>query len=171
MELNRPPVLPPGFYFHPTDEELVVHYLMKKVAAAPLPVDIIAEVDLYKFNPWEFPENAVYGDGEWYFFTLRCEKIILSGDGTQRLGVKKTMAFYERKWPVGVKSDWSMHEYRLADKPLNYCSGNRKRFYFMPSIQKSKNSKQQRGAAPPLPPESDGGNQNEMAPQLPDDHM
>ncbi|KAL3645973.1 hypothetical protein CASFOL_011153 [Castilleja foliolosa] len=46
------------------------------------------------------------------------------------------MAFYERKWPVGVKSDWSMHEYRLADKPLNYCSGNRK---------KSKNSKPQRG--------------------------
>ncbi|KAL3645975.1 hypothetical protein CASFOL_011155 [Castilleja foliolosa] len=103
MELNRPPVLPPGFHFHPTDEELLVHCLMKKVAAAPLPVDIIAEVDLYKFNPWELPENAVYGDGEWYFFTLRekkypnggrpnrmttsgywkaigCEKIILSGD-------------------------------------------------------------------------------------------
>ncbi|KAL3645969.1 hypothetical protein CASFOL_011149 [Castilleja foliolosa] len=119
-QLNRPPVLPPGFHFHPTDEELVVHYLMKKVAAAPLPVDIIAEVDLYKFNPWEFPKNAVYGDGEWYFFTLRekkypnggrpnrmttsgywkaigCEKIVLSGDGTQRLGFKKTMAFYEGK--------------------------------------------------------------------------
>lgn len=49
------PQLPPGFRFHPTDEELVVHYLKKKVAGAPIPVDIIAEVDLYKFDPWELP--------------------------------------------------------------------------------------------------------------------
>ncbi|KAL6999456.1 hypothetical protein U1Q18_000617 [Sarracenia purpurea var. burkii] len=51
------PPLPPGFRFHPTDEELVVHYLKKKVASAPLPVAIIAEVDLYKFDPWELPGN------------------------------------------------------------------------------------------------------------------
>ena len=50
-ELN----LPPGFRFHPTDEELVVHYLKKKAASVPLPVAIIAEVDLYKFDPWELP--------------------------------------------------------------------------------------------------------------------
>lgn len=49
------PNLPPGFRFHPTDEELVVHYLKRKVASAPLPVAIIAEVDLYKFDPWELP--------------------------------------------------------------------------------------------------------------------
>lgn len=49
------PFLPPGFRFHPTDEELVVHYLKKKANSAPLPVAIIAEVDLYKFDPWELP--------------------------------------------------------------------------------------------------------------------
>lgn len=49
------PQLPPGFRFHPTDEELVVHYLKRKAASAPLPVPIIAEVDLYKFDPWELP--------------------------------------------------------------------------------------------------------------------
>jgi hypothetical protein len=49
------PNLPPGFRFHPTDEELVVHYLKRKAASAPLPVAIIAEVDLYKFDPWELP--------------------------------------------------------------------------------------------------------------------
>ena len=49
--------LPPGFRFHPTDEELLVHYLKKKAAAVPLPVPIIAEVDLYKFDPWELPSN------------------------------------------------------------------------------------------------------------------
>ena len=52
---SQQPNLPPGFRFHPTDEELVVHYLKKKTASAPLPVAIIAEVDLYKFDPWELP--------------------------------------------------------------------------------------------------------------------
>ena len=52
---NSAPDLPPGFRFHPTDEELVVHYLKKKAASVPLPVAIIAEVDLYKFDPWELP--------------------------------------------------------------------------------------------------------------------
>ncbi|KAL5150542.1 NAC transcription factor 25 [Glycine soja] len=46
------PHLPPGFRLHPTDEELVVHYLKRKVASAPLPVAIIADVDLYKILEW-----------------------------------------------------------------------------------------------------------------------
>jgi No apical meristem (NAM) protein len=52
---RQQPQLLPGFRFHPTDEELVVHYLKRKVASAPLPVAIIAEIDLYKFDPWELP--------------------------------------------------------------------------------------------------------------------
>ena len=52
---SQHPNLPPGFRFHPTDEELVVQYLKKKASSAPLPVAIIAEVDLYKFDPWELP--------------------------------------------------------------------------------------------------------------------
>ncbi|CAM8903236.1 unnamed protein product [Rhodiola kirilowii] len=28
---SQHPQLPPGFRFHPTDEELVVHYLKKKI--------------------------------------------------------------------------------------------------------------------------------------------
>lgn len=54
---SQQPNLPPGFRFHPTDEELVVHYLKKKAASAPLPVAIIAEIELYKFDPWELPGN------------------------------------------------------------------------------------------------------------------
>lgn len=52
---HQQPQLPPGFRFHPTDEELVVHYLKKKASSTPLPVTIIAEIDLYKFDPWELP--------------------------------------------------------------------------------------------------------------------
>ena len=54
---NHHPQMPPGFRFHPTDEELLVYYLKKKAADAPLPAAIIAEVDLYKYDPWELPSN------------------------------------------------------------------------------------------------------------------
>lgn len=47
--------LPPGFRFHPTDEELVVHYLSCKAAKRKPAVSIIAEIDLYKHDPWELP--------------------------------------------------------------------------------------------------------------------
>nr|GEY78720.1 NAC domain-containing protein 67-like [Tanacetum cinerariifolium] len=59
-ELN----LPPGFRFHPTDEELIVHYLSQKsrgtpaIASAVLPPSIIADVDLYKHEPWDLPETG-----------------------------------------------------------------------------------------------------------------
>lgn len=49
--------LPPGFRFHPTDEELVNHYLCRKCASLPLAVPIIREIDLYKFDPWQLPGN------------------------------------------------------------------------------------------------------------------
>jgi hypothetical protein len=50
--------LPPGFRFHPTDEELVTHYLCRRCAGAPIAVPIIAEIDLYKFDPWQLPSTS-----------------------------------------------------------------------------------------------------------------
>ena len=50
-ELN----IPEGFRFHPTDEELVKLYLCRRCASEPISVPVIAEIDLYKFNPWELP--------------------------------------------------------------------------------------------------------------------
>ncbi|RRT39936.1 hypothetical protein B296_00014902 [Ensete ventricosum] len=47
--------LPPGFRFHPTDEDLVVQYLKRKVFSCPLPASIIPEIDLGKYNPWNLP--------------------------------------------------------------------------------------------------------------------
>ncbi|KAL6529741.1 hypothetical protein OROGR_015364 [Orobanche gracilis] len=148
------PHLPPGFRFHPTDEELVVHYLKKKAEAAPLPVSIIAEVDLYKFDPWELPAKAIFGEQEWYFFSPRdrkypngarpnraatsgywkatgTDKPVLTASGTQKVGVKKALVFYGGKPPKGIKTNWIMHEYRLTDnkvqnnKPPGY-DGNKK---------------------------------------------
>ncbi|CAL5351123.1 unnamed protein product [Camellia sinensis] len=66
--------LPPGFRFHPTDEELIVHYLRNKATSSSLPAAIIAEVDLYKCNPWELSRKALFGEKEWYSFIPRDRK-------------------------------------------------------------------------------------------------
>lgn len=55
LEMKSELELPPGFRFHPTDEELVNHYLCKKCASMPLSVPIIREIDLYKYDPWQLP--------------------------------------------------------------------------------------------------------------------
>jgi len=130
--------LPPGFRFFPTEEELVVHYLCKKAASLPLPVPIIADVDLYKYDPWQLPEKALFGEKEWYFFTPRdrkypngsrpnraagsgywkatgADKPITAKGGKKRVGVKKALVFYVGKAPKGSKTNWLMHEYRLSD--------------------------------------------------------
>ena len=45
--------VPPGFRFHPTEEELLYYYLKKKVSYEPIDLDVIREVDLNKLEPWE----------------------------------------------------------------------------------------------------------------------
>lgn len=44
--------VPPGFRFHPTDEELVDYYLRKKILRR-IDLDVIKDVDLYKIEPWD----------------------------------------------------------------------------------------------------------------------
>lgn len=47
--------LPPGFRFHPTDEELVGYYLERKIEGLEIELEVIPEIDLYKYDPWELP--------------------------------------------------------------------------------------------------------------------
>nr|AOC59207.1 NAC transcription factor 22 [Haloxylon ammodendron] len=127
--------MPPGFRFHPTDEELVMHYLCRKCASQPISVPIIAEIDLYKYDPWDLPDMALYGEKEWYFFSPRDRKYPngsrpnrAAGSGYWKatgadkpiglpkpLAIKKALVFYAGKAPKGHKTNWIMHEYRLAD--------------------------------------------------------
>lgn len=48
-------VVLPGFRFHPTDEELVGFYLLRKVEKKPLRIELIKQVDIYKYDPWDLP--------------------------------------------------------------------------------------------------------------------
>ncbi|KAG0590085.1 hypothetical protein KC19_1G070400 [Ceratodon purpureus] len=131
--------LPPGFRFHPTDEELVLHYLCRKAESQVFAIPVIAEIDLYKFDPWDLPGKAIFGEREWYFFSPRDRKypngarpnraaasgywkatgtdkpIHTSVGGIRKIGVKKALVFYKGRAPKGVKTNWIMHEYRLAD--------------------------------------------------------
>lgn len=45
----------PGFRFHPTDEELVDFYLKRKIQQKSLPIELIKQVDIYKYDPWDLP--------------------------------------------------------------------------------------------------------------------
>lgn len=47
----------PGFRFHPTDEELVMYYLKRKMCRRKLKLDVICETDVYKWDPEELPGN------------------------------------------------------------------------------------------------------------------
>ncbi|XP_071730785.1 NAC domain-containing protein 7-like [Rutidosis leptorrhynchoides] len=129
--------VPPGFRFHPTDEELVDYYLRKKIASKRIDLDVIKDVDLYRIEPWDLQELCSLGteeQNEWYFFSHK-DKKYPTGTRTNRatkvgfwkatgrdkaiyskqnlVGMRKTLVFYKGRAPNGQKSDWIMHEYRL----------------------------------------------------------
>ncbi|KAG0578096.1 hypothetical protein KC19_5G204600 [Ceratodon purpureus] len=138
--------LPPGFRFHPTDEELVSYYLTRKISNPRFEVRAIGEVDLNKCEPWDLPEKAKVGEKEWYFFSLRDRKyptgmrtnratekgywkatgkdrdVMHSGTHTL-VGMKKTLVFYRGRAPRGEKTNWIMHEYRLESDSTNHFTG------------------------------------------------
>ncbi|KAK3002332.1 hypothetical protein RJ639_021587, partial [Escallonia herrerae] len=51
-------IMLPGFRFHPTDEELVGFYLKKKIQQRPLSIELIKQLDIYKYDPWDLPSKT-----------------------------------------------------------------------------------------------------------------
>ncbi|KAK6935623.1 NAC domain [Dillenia turbinata] len=139
LSVNGQSQVPPGFRFHPTEEELLHYYLRKKVAYEKIDLDVIRDVDLNKLEPWDIQEKCRIGStpqNDWYFFSHKDkkyptgtrtnrataagfwkatgrDKVIYSG--FKRIGMRKTLVFYKGRAPRGQKSDWIMHEYRLDD--------------------------------------------------------
>ncbi|KAK4365684.1 hypothetical protein RND71_013564 [Anisodus tanguticus] len=135
--------VPPGFRFHPTEEELLHYYLKKKLSFHKFDMEVIREVDLNKIEPWELQERCNIGStpqNEWYFFSHK-DKKYPTGSRTNRatnagfwkatgrdkcirntfkkIGMRKTLVFYRGRAPHGQKTDWIMHEYRLEDADEN----------------------------------------------------
>lgn len=59
QEKKEEEALPPGFRFHPTDEELISFYLVNKIADQNFTGKAIADVDLNKSEPWELPGTLI----------------------------------------------------------------------------------------------------------------
>ncbi|KAJ8753376.1 hypothetical protein K2173_019775 [Erythroxylum novogranatense] len=127
----------PGFRFHPTDEELVGFYLRRKVEEKPISIELIKQVDIYKYDPWDLPKASTLGEKEWYFFCIRGRKYRnsirpnrVTGSGFWKatgidkpiyaakephgcIGLKKSLVYYRGSAGKGTKTDWMMHEFRL----------------------------------------------------------
>ncbi|KAG4911624.1 hypothetical protein AAZX31_19G020800 [Glycine max] len=134
-EMERIDDVMPGFRFHPTDEELVDFYLKRKIQQKSLPIELIKQVDIYKYDPWDLPKLAGTGEKEWYFYcprdrkyrnSARPNRVTRAGfwkaTGTDRpiyssegkcIGLKKSLVFYRGRAAKGMKTDWMMHEFRL----------------------------------------------------------
>ncbi|CAN6458602.1 unnamed protein product [Victoria cruziana] len=131
----------PGFRFHPTDGELICFYLKRKVCGRSIRPDIISELDIYKFAPWDLPGKSCLqsGDLEWYFYCPRDRKYAngprmnrsteigywkTTGkdrpiyNNHQLVGMKRTLVFYIGRAPHGDRTNWVIHEYRLQDKSI-----------------------------------------------------
>jgi hypothetical protein len=59
ISVNGQSCVPPGFRFHPTEEELLNYYLRKKVASQEIDLDVIRDVDLNKLEPWDIQGTYV----------------------------------------------------------------------------------------------------------------
>ncbi|XP_071698344.1 uncharacterized protein [Rutidosis leptorrhynchoides] len=140
MKKNRSSFCP-GFRFHPTDTELAMYYLKRKLLGKNLVPEVIADVKIYDFHPRDLPDksNLRNGDLEWFFFCPKSKKYA-NGSRTNRATetgywkatgkdreVKykdktvawiKTLVFHLGRPPKGERSDWVMHEYRMEDKDL-----------------------------------------------------
>ncbi|KAJ9680982.1 hypothetical protein PVL29_020076 [Vitis rotundifolia] len=138
--------LPVGFRFAPTDEELVDNYLTWKILGMDSEVEIIPEVDVCKWEPWEIPGFSVIktDDPEWFFFSLLDYKYsngsrsnratnagywkptgqdrdIFSGTNREVIGTKKTLVFYRGRGRGAIRTHWVIHEYHtnIAGLPAN----------------------------------------------------
>ncbi|KAJ7971752.1 NAC domain-containing protein [Quillaja saponaria] len=118
--------LPVGYRFRPTDEELVIHYLKRKVFGVPLPASVIPEFDVFQTEPWGLPgdlkekryffshgkgnacENmSKKGAGFGYWKSTGKDKAIIASQSNQVAGMRKTLIFFEGKT---IKTHWVMHE-------------------------------------------------------------
>ncbi|XXG49709.1 hypothetical protein AAC387_Pa02g3811 [Persea americana] len=124
--------LPSGIRFQPTDQELLVCYLGRKILNLPLPCNVIKEIEWRNQDPWEICRLGEKGENKCYFFTStlknnwnwgRRNRVANNGhwkptardrhiydNRKKKVGIKKTLVFINLR---GKKTNWIMHEYMI----------------------------------------------------------
>ncbi|CAN1309661.1 Protein NTM1-like 9 [Linum perenne] len=125
-----------GWRFHPSEEELVNHFLKLKILGQDHLIDDIAEVNVNRFEPWQLPGQASSqassqvntDEPVWYFLSApeckyanskRSNRTTKNGywkpTGKERVVRSETTneeIGTKGRVPNGVKTDWIMHEYK-----------------------------------------------------------
>ncbi|XP_044500951.1 NAC domain-containing protein 91-like [Mangifera indica] len=145
-----------GYRFHPTEDEIIHHFLESKMRDGTDFSAVIKEVDICSFEPWQLPEHSPLSsdDQQWYFFSAiaykyakskRIERTTRAGSWKvtgkdreiydentgQLIGKRKALVFYQGHGSNAVKTCWAMHEFhsetaRYYQKPFVLCRLKRK---------------------------------------------
>ncbi|KAM7517052.1 hypothetical protein LguiA_006635 [Lonicera macranthoides] len=141
-----PPSLPPGCRFYPSDHQLLCNYLNhKNNGDRRFGFDVIKELDLYDYNPFDLPEITCFRFGRggrkrhWYCYVAAARvlkerrnrraagggywkrrgsvrDVVGDGAGKVVVGTRRSFVFYLGDSPKhAVRTDWVMWEYALID--------------------------------------------------------
>ncbi|KAM1140983.1 hypothetical protein ACFX19_041706 [Malus domestica] len=130
-------LLPVGYRFHPTEEELISHYLKLKLRGKDsLVSDAIREINICKYEPRELPAiSLIKSDDEWYFYNRPIykknnrneveratatgfwkstgkEKIVKDRDN-KIIGKKRILTFRQGRGSNAPITNWVMHEFSI----------------------------------------------------------
>ncbi|KAF2324963.1 hypothetical protein GH714_021915 [Hevea brasiliensis] len=128
-----PQNLPVGWRFHPSDEELVDHYLKRKRLGEPIHGLDIGEEQVCDYYPWDLPGRSKNKsqDKVWYFFCPRQYhktsglpkrkansgywkstgdlRVVTPEDSDEEIGTKRTLVFHNPD-----VTPWVIHEYEYT---------------------------------------------------------
>ncbi|XP_059298585.1 uncharacterized protein LOC132051498 isoform X1 [Lycium ferocissimum] len=114
------------------DEELIIHYLYKKMIGQPFPNQTIHEVDFFLYRPQQLSQMHLPSQAEeWYFLSPAnkdgqsnsmnsggywesCGTDSLIHKDGELIGYRKTLIYIEEKHEEDrSRTEWLVHEYRL----------------------------------------------------------
>ncbi|EEF47100.1 NAC domain-containing protein 96 [Ricinus communis] len=138
-----------GYRFHPTDDELVDHFLKLKMLGRDNVKPPIPQIKVCDFEPWDIPAlvNTNFEDQVWYFFCARDYKYLHSRRSNrttkagywkptgkprkvkakrtkEEIGTKRSLVFYIKDHPKPRRTKWIMHEYECIPNSTLATQGN-----------------------------------------------
>ncbi|CAA2933371.1 NAC domain-containing 43-like [Olea europaea subsp. europaea] len=106
FSVNGDSQVPPGFRFHPTEEELLQYYLRKKADLQKIDLDVIPDVDLNKLEPWDIQGRQ---DFIFIFLISSTDFYILISEKC-KIGSTPQSDWYffshkDKKYPTGMRTN------------------------------------------------------------------